>query len=340
VPKLNYYSEKIGCGATIQLDSGEGCIISVAQTGVMVRSYRKGLLGAAFGSFIGPKLYKEEVLYKAAATAMALDSLFPEYLVPVALRNPVLAAFANAVWQCSSAAEVSVLLNTAVEKAGGSVALPPQGAAWPSASDGESPETAIFVNSINSIDGIAKEYELLDNRFGKKGTDWKVVDRFLVSPSAGRTLEKFILSVHDRRVVVYFDISGFVHDNGPNEKARLDAVAARYDGNLEILVPKELAVFLMTFTLKLTDDQLEQLGWTEKEKNALVGRLVDALKPFLGRDYEDIPLHYPVAMMLSQWAKGYAFLRLCKPQDLLQEEDLENLKAFIDGALKKAKAGN
>jgi hypothetical protein len=303
----------------------------------MVRSYGKGLLGAAFGSFIGPKLYKEEVLYKAAATALALDSLFPEYLVPVTLRNPVLAAFANAVWRCSSAAEVSVLLNTAIEKAGGSIAPSPQVTARPSASDGESPETAILVNAINSIDGIAKEYELLDNRFGKKGIDWKVVDRFLVSPSDGRTLEKFILSVHDRRVVVYFDISGFVHDNGPDEKARLDAIAARYDGKLEILLPKELAIFLMTFTLKLTNDQLEQLGWTEKEKNALVGRLTDALKPFLGKDYKDIPPHYPVAMMLSQWVKVHGFLRLCEPRDLLQEEELENLKAFIGGALKKAK---
>ena len=43
MPKLVYSSEKLGCGATIELDSGDTCMISVAQSGVLVRSYKKGL---------------------------------------------------------------------------------------------------------------------------------------------------------------------------------------------------------------------------------------------------------------------------------------------------------
>lgn len=91
--KLLYSSETIGCGATLELASKETCSISIARTGVLVKSHR-GRLGI---SFFGAILYRDNV-YKAANTAVALDALFPQRAVPVAFRNPVLAAFANAVW--------------------------------------------------------------------------------------------------------------------------------------------------------------------------------------------------------------------------------------------------
>jgi hypothetical protein len=113
--KLLYSSETIGCGATLELGSKETCLISVAQTGVRVKAYRRG---GRFGQFwiglFGAIIYEERNVYKAAKTAAALDALFPKRAVPVAFRNPVLAAFTNAVWQCSSAAEVAVTLNEAV----------------------------------------------------------------------------------------------------------------------------------------------------------------------------------------------------------------------------------
>jgi hypothetical protein len=110
-------SETVGRGATIELESGEICLISVAQSGVLVRSYRKGLFGALFGSFFGPILYKEQVVHKAAKTAMALSLFYPEQEPSLNFRNPILGAFANAVWHCSSAAEASTALNEATEKA-------------------------------------------------------------------------------------------------------------------------------------------------------------------------------------------------------------------------------
>jgi hypothetical protein len=48
---------------------------------------------------------------------MALDSLFPQQRIPAAFRNPVLSAYANAILQCSTAAEVAVTLNEAIAKA-------------------------------------------------------------------------------------------------------------------------------------------------------------------------------------------------------------------------------
>jgi hypothetical protein len=38
MPKLLRSSETSGCGATIELDSGEVVFVSIAQTGVLVRS--------------------------------------------------------------------------------------------------------------------------------------------------------------------------------------------------------------------------------------------------------------------------------------------------------------
>jgi len=44
---------------------------------------------------------------------MALDILFPVSLLPVKFENHVLSAFANAIWQCSTATEVSRVVHQA-----------------------------------------------------------------------------------------------------------------------------------------------------------------------------------------------------------------------------------
>ena len=78
MPRLVFSSEKAGCGATIELDNGDTCLISVAQSGVLVRSYQKGFLSGILGSFFGPILYNEKNVYRAAKTAAALDSKTPQ----------------------------------------------------------------------------------------------------------------------------------------------------------------------------------------------------------------------------------------------------------------------
>jgi hypothetical protein len=107
MPRLTYSSEKVGCGATIELDNGDTCMISVAQAGVLVRSYKKGFWSGILGSFLGPILYNEKSVYRAAKTAAALDSKYPT-VASLKFRNPVLTAFASAVWNCSSAAGVAM----------------------------------------------------------------------------------------------------------------------------------------------------------------------------------------------------------------------------------------
>ena len=67
-------------------------------------------------SFFGPKLYNERNVYKNAKTAQSLSIIYPE-LPALTFKNPVLTAFANAIWHCRSAAEVSVTLNEALRDA-------------------------------------------------------------------------------------------------------------------------------------------------------------------------------------------------------------------------------
>ena len=104
------FSETVGCGATFMLDSGEPCVLSVAQTGVRVRKSRYG--------FMGPILYDERNVYRAAQTGIALDSIFPERKIPIPISNPLLRAFANAIWHCANAADVARTLNEAFSDVG------------------------------------------------------------------------------------------------------------------------------------------------------------------------------------------------------------------------------
>ena len=76
MPRLVFSSEKAACGATIELDNGDRCLISVAQAGVLVRSHKKGWLNSILGSFLGPVLYSEGNAYQVAKTAAALELKF------------------------------------------------------------------------------------------------------------------------------------------------------------------------------------------------------------------------------------------------------------------------
>ena len=119
MPKLLRSSETAGCGATIELDNGEVVYVSIAQTGVLVRRWdiNGGLIKSLLSNFFGAKLYNESSVYKNSQTARALSLMYPEQASPLCFKNPVLAAFSNAIWHCASAAEVCAVLNEAMAKA-------------------------------------------------------------------------------------------------------------------------------------------------------------------------------------------------------------------------------
>jgi hypothetical protein len=116
MPKLLRSSETAGCGATIELDNSEVVFVSIAQTGVLVRliNLKGGPIRNLMSNWLGPTLYNERNVFKNAEAAQALSIQFPEGAPSLPFKNPVLTAFANAIWHCSSAAEVSIVLNEAL----------------------------------------------------------------------------------------------------------------------------------------------------------------------------------------------------------------------------------
>lgn len=121
MPKLLHWSETVGCGITVKLDNGDEVIVSIAQSGVMVRLQARkgdGFLKRMAGGLAGTKLYNEAIPYKNAKACTALFEMYPNVapeLRALGLKNAALETFANAVWHCRNAAEVSILLNGAME---------------------------------------------------------------------------------------------------------------------------------------------------------------------------------------------------------------------------------
>ena len=78
MPRLTYSSETIGCGATIELDSGEVIVVSVARSVMVTLKHRKGdgFLKRLF-SGSGQRLYYEDHVYKNAGTALTLRGYAP-----------------------------------------------------------------------------------------------------------------------------------------------------------------------------------------------------------------------------------------------------------------------
>lgn len=107
--QILYFSETEGRGATLRLASGEPCLISIAQSGVLVKKSRFG--------FFGTILYNETNPIKAVTTAEALEFLFPDKIIPDVFTDRVLISFVNAIWRCSTTSEVKVTLNEAIQNA-------------------------------------------------------------------------------------------------------------------------------------------------------------------------------------------------------------------------------
>jgi hypothetical protein len=120
MPRLVYSNEKHGQGVTIELDSKETVVCSIAQIGVLVFLYNtKSVIGSLLSNFWGARLYKQSDVYKNARTVHALSLLYPDQAPELRhLKNPALAVFANAIWHCGSAAEVCAVLNEAITKVG------------------------------------------------------------------------------------------------------------------------------------------------------------------------------------------------------------------------------
>jgi hypothetical protein len=110
--KLLYSSERIGCGATFEMDDKKIVIVSVARSGVRVKAHPKRL------SVFGAVLYNEKNINVVSKTSIALDLLYPTKRLSISFKSPVLAAFANVIYHCSTAGEVARVLCEAAARYG------------------------------------------------------------------------------------------------------------------------------------------------------------------------------------------------------------------------------
>ena len=103
VPKLLYYADssngRPGFGATVKMESGETYSVSFAHNGVLVKKTRFGIFG--------PKIYEVEDFGEMVEMVEKLNDLFPENKLPVEFENPIIRAFANAIWQSYSCSQLS-----------------------------------------------------------------------------------------------------------------------------------------------------------------------------------------------------------------------------------------
>src|SRR6266566_6914417 len=99
-----------GCGATVRfIETGEPCMMSIAQSGIWVKKSRYGLFGAV--------LYYEKNTFANARRIGALAYLFPDQMFPDGVTSHALRAFFNAILHCRDATQVSLTLNDAIKLA-------------------------------------------------------------------------------------------------------------------------------------------------------------------------------------------------------------------------------
>ncbi len=106
---IRFQDNSSGCFARVDWESGEPALISIAQTGVLVRRSRLGIFGT--------KLYDGQNLHDCVAMSRVLDNelLSPESLValPPDLTSPVLQSFTRLALETKSAAEFCAKIGAA-----------------------------------------------------------------------------------------------------------------------------------------------------------------------------------------------------------------------------------
>jgi hypothetical protein len=113
----------------------------------------------------------------------------------------------------------------------------------------------------------------------------------------------------------------------------LEGIIAPYEGLVEVLLPKNEFMTLEIGLSHLTEAQLSQIGLSQTDRWSMLDPFIETMKQWFGKDYESIPEHVSVTALMSVWSKIMGLLASWQPADLLQEEELENLKAIIGGAM-------
>jgi hypothetical protein len=201
----------------------------------------------------------------------------------------------------------------------------------PPQQDGQSEETAFRFPRCGSGQAIAMEYQIMEKLFGREGSDWRVLDRLRWSAMSGREFEKFILETRRGRQIVHFDITEVLDEDDPAPvQAVLDAAMDRAKKRtVTITLPKpHFAVLFQTL-----DQVGAQLSNEQFNSDDVLIELVRTAEDLGGLAAVD---EVPVRLSIADWLHIGSIISSVGTQNLAAQEILNDLRAYIQGALKAA----
>ena len=75
---------------------------------------------------------------------------------------------------------------------------------------GESGNQIVVINASNTMQGIGMEYACLEEKFGRRGVDWKLEMQTLVQDSAAKSFDRLTIKLMDgSKKDILFDINSF-----------------------------------------------------------------------------------------------------------------------------------
>lgn len=77
-----------------------------------------------------------------------------------------------------------------------------------SGGDGSSYEKAIIIEAKNSTNGIAAEYKYLNQKYGRRGVDWQMIQQSL-SYNKKKPFDVLKIKYKEKEINIYFEISSF-----------------------------------------------------------------------------------------------------------------------------------
>jgi len=199
--------------------------------------------------------------------------------------------------------------------------------------DGLTTETSFKLPAIGSASAISIEYKTLGKLFGREGSDWRIHDRIRSITDTGRQIEKFILETREGRKVIHFDISDVLKstDSEPVQEI-VDVVLRRQQARmLTIELPNN--TFLMLY--KIMDDVGNEVSNASFDAEQINDKIIQTVASHDINTSEQLPLTLSVA----DWIKVLSLTRMIKVQSLQSEELVNDLRAYIEGSIKKIGSG-
>ncbi len=192
--------------------------------------------------------------------------------------------------------------------------------------DGRSLETAFKLPAQGSGSAVPLEYAVLEKLFGNKGSDWRVHDR----TGSGQHIEKFILETRQGRREVFFDITEVLGTKDTvGVQDVLNGIMRRQAARpLTIRLPK--GPFLILY--KTLDDLGPQLSTPDFDTAAMLRVVIEAA----GR--QNASEDFVITLSVAEWIHILSITNVLEVT-LLQEELMNDLRAYINGALKLAGPG-